>query len=832
MKPLITKGRSSNRGVQRANLSPQAAQPSQSKVGVEFNRQPPAPHRLDGIPAIEMEGQRMPMAISNDDYAEIKRFSPSDYRFGTGQGAIVGSDRVRYTVYDDMFNYVPVKSPQALSSNPEQMRMLSRPIGQNQIISEIDSSPVMGVDARWTEANEDRDRKTMMARAISDYDARLEERDYIEGTKLKRKYRQLSPAEKYEVAARRDGMPADPYDVYPTTWTDSPDFGENASAPYRNGSGRNDGYETKAFPTHLMGQSQKGKAFVERANQPYRVMRQGVSTGAVARRDQPFISGRESPNAAARSIYVDGPQGTPMPPVDQRGIVQLINGVSPNESLMRRGNFAAGSDPALASQYSTPEPADYTTSSNPRVIPVRESDYLIPASNGSLVRKAVPNAFAMPVAPSGGYDIAAINPVNTYRIASPYLAKNEVIKGSPSVMLPSTNYADSGLSDYPLVGRRPDDLNQMAAGGNEGFDQYEYTPLGDDPDDVRVQAVNVGLEAQDQVNNLNRSARYADAGYRSSLDSNADYYGVYPKDLEREVVLRGMGPEDQFYARAYADQDQSAARLPANDLQALISQQQTMPGFGNGTATSLANRQKNDELVDAYLKASEMRSRAGRGQAILDNVQTRTLDLPDQGNYRVTFSEPGNDGWTAPRSVEYEGVDYRDILGKAQDAKTAGFGQMQQALPAQVNDAGQLRTFMQIGPESIAGYSRGTSPTSNYQQDLAAGTPFTSPNQIFVQASNREAGDPTRQFYGNQTLPVTISADGTDFRDYDPNNALQIQPIYTPTDAERRNTVGQRLRGEGYSPEAVLADVELRRRAQNIREQKFGNYGVFGERLV
>lgn len=483
-----------------------------------------------------------------------------------------------------------------------------------------------------------------------------------------------------------------------------------------------------------------------------------------------------------------------------------------------------------------------------------QTEQLEPNRYGVLVRSpsSVPNAFAQPVQPQGGFDLTTADP--TITISGTWgPAEN------PTVNLPSTVYEDRGLSPYRLEtgSRLPDNFltedeigfngfndygNTIGSFGNEASSagyvdevQRKYNSSGnavlskegraaerdrilakaDTLDNLQAQYGNrndlfalmprgtnyiePNQSAYARVEDLQRAARQQNANYQNRLGNEAEGLGLSPEALQRELMLTDMAqrnPNLALLARAMADQPQSMATINSkSELQAMAD------------SPMLAATDYDRQLINAYNRQEEMSRRAALGQFTLDDVQRQSMPLPDVQNVRVSnLDADGN----FTQSVQP--MDYRDVLAAVRANQQAGYGQLQQALPVQYDEGGDRFSVIQVGPTNIDSYiGNPDKPHKKYLADLGANVPFTQPNQFFSQPGPELS---SRVFHGQQELPITLQVRPSRADDFVPEESIRVQPVYQYGREDMINTAGNRLRGEGYVPPGILTQAELEARVK------------------
>lgn len=708
-----------------------------------------------GVPAVEMIGQTGPMYISNDDVAE-RRQSPVDYRFGVDQGRYVANGNGR--VYPEAFNLIPQRDSNGRSV----------PISQNTILGQIDDIGMSGVmenpESKFLEGAMLRDERAAqgytadgMTRYGGDFGASQGLMgSLLAGNLAKRQSGGVTPDMQRHIDARfRNGI--------------SPRMGDIPVAP--------------EYPEFVARYQPRDRSAVD---------------AVVARYNQRAAD----PNLT----YMQGFDGQYNPAglfADRPEVVSSVLGkyekdYADYDSALRAFNTAPtnynpGALSAAPARLFQPQlPSIDVTSSLFRETPLRnysQSQELVPNQYGVLVAASRQNS--LPMEPIGGID---------YQTMAPTIVKS----GFNSVELPSTVYADKGLTAYPinsgqrLTDGREDDIgfngyNDYGNSINNPFGDYELpsdqfiVPKKIPGDSTRV-IVRNNTTAYDQVDRLEKAARSANIGYQYNLSETQDFTGYPASQIEGDLILRTIGKEDpelEMFARRMADQPQSAAL---------------------STATALRNVPLNgidERLLNSFQQQQEMARRAQFGQIAYDNNERQAMPLPDVEPVRVSvLDEDGNFSQTV------QDMDYRDMLAQRRQMAQQGYGQLQQRLPVSYDQNGDRYPVVQVGPVNIDAYQHG----NEYKADVAAqANPFTVNNQFF--AGPRE----NRIMHGQQSLPITLGVNPSRADDFVPDEAIRIQPGYSYSRADFQNTAGNRMRGEGYVEPPILTPAELARRRTQIK---------------
>jgi hypothetical protein len=318
-----------------------------------------------------------------------------------------------------------------------------------------------------------------------------------------------------------------------------------------------------------------------------------------------------------------------------------------------------------------------------------------------------------------------------------------------------------------------------------------------------------GTSPFDVAERLHGAARQADMGFQNNLGTESDLRGVRPDDIQRELILREMAqqkPDLALFTRAMADQDQSMATISSkSDLRQMAAQQgPAMTGF-------------DERLVGSFKQQQEMARRAMYGQFALDETQKRAMPLPDVEPVQVSIMDAAGNLTQTVRDM-----DYRDVLSQRRDLGNQGYGQLQQRIPVAYDDNGDRYPVVNVGHENMRSYPY----TDKGKADLARGEAFTQNNQFHSIGPGGE-----RIFHGVQSLPLTMGVTPGRADNFTPDEAIRIQPAYQYNQADMQNTAGDRLRGEGYVPPAILTPEELTRRLSGNgyqsewQQRAYGNGG-------
>jgi hypothetical protein len=286
------------------------------------------------------------------------------------------------------------------------------------------------------------------------------------------------------------------------------------------------------------------------------------------------------------------------------------------------------------------------------------------------------------------------------------------------------------------------------------------------------QVIEVGKDVFGQAEQLHAASRQANMGFNNALQIEADVKGYSLDEIHRELVFKGMGPEAEAIARANTE-----AYAPP------------MSAFDN-------------RLVGSFKQQQEMARRAMYGQSILDETQRRAMPLPDVEPMRVSIMDDAGD-----LRQQVMPVDYRDMLQARRDLSQQGYGQLQQRLPVAYGQDSDRYPVINVGHPNMKAYGY----TKDGKADLAAGREFTQNNEFYTQDN-----EGVRQFYGGQSFPLTLGVVPSHPSDFIADQAIRIQPAYQYNQTDRQNTAGNRLRGEGYVPPAILDPFELARRNAGI----------------
>lgn len=295
----------------------------------------------------------------------------------------------------------------------------------------------------------------------------------------------------------------------------------------------------------------------------------------------------------------------------------------------------------------------------------------------------------------------------------------------------------------------------------------------------------------DQVQNLHRASRQADMAFDNALQIEADIKGYTPDEVQRELIFRAMGPEAGAIARS-----ETAAYAP------------TMTGFDN-------------RLVNSFRQQQEMARRAAYGQFAYDETERRAINLPDVEPYRVTIGQATPDG-SLKLTESVQNLDYRDMLAQRRTLAAQGYGQLQQRIPVQYGQEGSAYPVVEVGHQNMRGYPH----TKEYKQ-TPSDQRFTENNQFYSIGP-----DGRRVMHGTATLPLTLGQNPSRADDFVADEAIRIQPAYQYGREDFQNTAGDRLRGEGYVPPAILDPIELARRNAGISYESTWQQRPYGTSSV